>query len=227
MSRLSSEWKQAVLFAGAVALLLASLAPRVSAEPPADGRSASHVPEEVATASGVFASLSAYLKDRGTLAGPEAGLVPRIQRADLFLPWSPPPQAALRVTSCRWDALQQELQCYLRCSAAPACRPFVAMIHPRKTEAVAALRTLALGEPSSRNPVLGGLPRKVAPEALLVKTGERARLELAGPGIRIKLPVVCLERGILGQQVRARAVGETKVFLARVIGPGLLATEFQ
>ncbi len=231
MNRFFRGKRQAACRFSAGALLWASLASAAQATPLAE---TSNLPADSHSPAGaVFASLSAYLQERGVFGelsnehqnGLPPGLPTGFQIDDLALPSPPPPRAALQVTGCRWDALQQELQCYLRCATLQVCRPFLATIRPRNKEGSAALRAFApSGQPSSRNQAQRTGSQKAL---LLVKTGEHVRLEMTGPGVHIQLAVVCLERGVLGQQVRARSMVDAKIFHARVVAPGLLATEFR
>jgi flagella basal body P-ring formation protein FlgA len=172
----------------------------------------------------VLPYLRAYLAERGAAPKASSGL----QLQDLVVASPPPSQAALQVTRWRWDALRQEIQFYLRCSTPQICRPFLATARPRDDEVLAALRAVAPGgAPAAPSPFANaGIKTSLPHEARLIRTGEHVRLLLAGPNIRIQLAAICLEPGGLGQRVRVRGIGDTKVFLARVMGPGWLAAEF-
>jgi Chaperone for flagella basal body P-ring formation len=56
----------------------------------------------------------------------------------------------------------------------------------------------------------------------LVRPGETATLSWDQDGIRLVVPVVCLDRGGLGQTVRARILAGSRTLEAVVTGPGLL-----
>jgi len=182
------------------------------------------------------ARVRAYLAERGlSVPGLTSGQgQTQIRPEDLVVASPPPSGAEVLVSRGRWDALRQEYQIYLRCSNPKECRPFLVAIRIRNVEASAALRGLvSSGSASGRFEGAGILervspampPRKESPP--LVLSGERVRLRLAGPGVRIRLEAICLEAGGLGQHVRARGVGLARVFRARVEGPRQLAMEFE
>ena len=62
----------------------------------------------------------------------------------------------------------------------------------------------------------------VARSAALVESGQRVMLVLEDPPMRIQLPVICLQRGSLGKQVRATDPMTHRVFQAEVTGVGTL-----
>ncbi len=201
-------------------LLLAGLVGGVDAE------TAFSKPTPTPSSSGdraVLAYLSLYLEGRGV--SPE--ILGRLQPQNLTMPSPPPASATLQVTRCRWDVLRQEIEFYVRCSNPRVCRPFLAVIHPRNGGVLSALRKIAPGGQAAPGSIAtSGIQEFLPRETLLIQAGEHVRLVLAGPNVRIKLSAICLDRGALGQQVRARGIGDTKVFLARVMGPGWLAAEF-
>jgi len=51
-------------------------------------------------------------------------------------------------------------------------------------------------------------------------------LVLQGAGMRITVPVICLQRGSLNQQVSVRNVLTRKILQAKVVGPGHLWSAF-
>jgi|SRR5882724_7749775 len=172
----------------------------------------------------VMELLSGFLGKRGACAGsPSAQLLLPISTQALSLQSPPPVDVALRIASCRWDPVRKELQFYLRCSRIDTCRPFLATL--RADDYPVPSPHAANKSRLTRRAVGGSATSSSAGEALLVRVGETARLDLAGPGIHIRLAVTCLERGVLGQQVRARVIGESKVLLAKVTGPQILAAE--
>ncbi len=168
--------------------------------------------------------LSGYLGKRGACAGsPSAEFLLPILTQALSLPSPPPKDVALRITSCRWDPVRKELQFYLRCSDPDTCRPFLATL--RADDYPVPSPHAANELRFARRAIGGNSTSYSAKEAPLVRVGETARLDLTGPGIHIRLAVTCLELGVLGQQVRARVVGESKVLLAKVTGPQILTAE--
>ena len=212
--RTAVPWMLAACLAGGLAMQSSAQAQ--------DRESAGGAPAQV------LASVRAYLMERGVPAQAQS----LVEAEDLVLPSPPPSHAAVRVSSGRWDAVRQEFQFYLRCSNPRECRPFLVTLHMRNNETSTALRGLASSEPAGNSEReisgRGARPPRATPEApRLVKAGDRVRLRLAGPGVRIRLEAICLESGVLGQQVRARGVGEARTFRAQVIGPKQLAMEFE
>ena len=155
----------------------------------------------------------------------------------LSVPLAPPPGLALRLTGSRWDALLRQLEFRLECSTAGACRPFLATLRthddkiPREMLGLLS-NTSAEKEFTEKGLAVGvpGTPRRVRKTVTrpqpLVRAGEHVRLVVTGPGIRMKIPAVCLEPGALGQTIRARSLEGPKVFHAQVVGAGLLTTVF-
>ena len=172
----------------------------------------------------VMELLSVYLGKSGACAGSRSTrFLPTIPSQDLNLQSPPPVDVALRIASCRWDPLRKELQFYLRCSEPDTCRPFLATLRAADYPVP---DTHAANKPRlTRRAVDRSATSSSTGEAPLVCVGQAARLDLTGPGIHIRLAVTCLERGVLGQLVRARVVGESKVLLAKVTGPRILTAE--
>jgi len=184
----------------------------------------------------VTEAVSQYLAGRSV-----AGIAPRLHASKTFpleppvvdspeldsllVPLPPPPSAAVRVTGMRWDSLQRQLEFHLECSAVAACRPFLATLRTPDGKVPPGLPGLA--PPAVGNERMQG--HRSIPSTRtepLVRAGEHVRLVITGPGIRMKIPAVCLDPGILGQIVRVRSIEDPKLFHAQVIGAGLLATAF-
>jgi len=184
----------------------------------------------------VLARVRAYLAEHGFSAPglTSGGVETHIQAEDLVVASLPPSGAEVLVSGGRWDALRGEYLFYLRCRNPRECRPFLASLHIRNKEMSATLPGIASGGSASGSSARAGIseglsraPRSTPEGPPLVRAGERVRLRLAGSGVRIRLEAICLEAGGLGQQVRARGVGQAWVFRARVEGPRQLAMEFE
>ncbi len=145
----------------------------------------------------------------------------------LVVPLPPPDGAALQVTSSRWDRLQRQLEFHLECSTVGTCRPFLATLRASDSEIPLGLRGITPDAPTGKehrnSQPVGKLAARARP---LVHAGEHVRLVMTGPGIRMKIPVVCLESGALGQTIRARSMEDPKIFYAQVVGAGLLTSVF-
>ena len=176
------------------------------------------------TASAVQRYLAARHAGFGLALAPEADV---FDAQFLIVPLPPPANAALRVTGCRWDALRRQVEFRLVCSTVGACRPFVATLRLPDGRVPWQLRGLSPPAAAEGLSPENRRGRGVAPSVPpLVRAGEHVRLVVSGPGIRMKIPVVCLEPGVLGQIIRARSVEDPKVFHAQVLEGGLLATVF-
>jgi flagella basal body P-ring formation protein FlgA len=107
------------------------------------------------------------------------------------------------------------------------------MTRPRK------LTTAAVGQPSPMG--LAVTPEALAGRAarayikagqivtasmfrtvVMVNQGKRAVLLMEGRSFQISIPVIPLENGVLGQQVRVRNIDSRRVVAAEVVGPGRL-----
>jgi hypothetical protein len=92
----------------------------------------------------------------------------------------------------------------VRCSSSAECLPFL----------VAFRCSGPVGASVHRPEVI----RRAKPDAA-VRRGDTARLEMTTTGAKLSFPVVCLEEGSVGEIIRARAIGNRRIFMAMVIGP--------
>jgi hypothetical protein len=101
----------------------------------------------------------------------------------------------------------------LRCEHPNTCLPFYVLVHWGQ-----------LKDGSTSRP--GQTYRKPAPEQraanLLVRSGRTVVLMLEGEYIHMTLPVLCLQNGGRGQQVRVISKDTKKRYVARVTGPGVV-----
>ncbi len=126
---------------------------------------------------------------------------------------------ALVVTGMEWDDQRQVLQLRVRCANRTLCGSF--LVHAGWPPALTAQwRTIfasgifSNGTAKAANGALSG--------PMLAEIGRRAILILEGTGLRISIPVVCLGRGVLNQQIRVLDTNTRRVFDAEVVGIGLL-----
>lgn len=131
----------------------------------------------------------------------------------------------LELRGMKWDRRTSALEVRMRCAEVSACGSFLvrAPMSRPDFDAVASssfpLQAPAhLARSQSRARATAG--------PVLAQAGRPATLLLEGDGMRIKLQVVCLDRGRLGQTVRARDSVGRKVYVAEVAGPGLLTAAF-
>ena len=124
----------------------------------------------------------------------------------------------LQVVGVGWDNRQQSLQVRLRCSIRASCGSFLVHV----------VLPAALGDEWQRRlqpgVALNSLPSGAADMlgTALAEKGKPAILTLDDGSMRISVRVLCLERGVLNQQIRVVDARTRHVFLAEVVGAGAL-----
>lgn len=172
-------------------------------------------------------AIAAFLRSRGWnmngLPGGSAFQVEGAAKTSL-------PHAGLVVESATWDAEHKGLQFRVQCSDRTVCGNFLVHIQPGP-ETISLWRQ-RFGGPqqpfsvaSAHALVVKRVAQKPSPELVLVLAGKPATLILQGNGIRITMPVICLEPGSLAQNIRVRDVLGKHSFEAKVIGAELLQAE--
>jgi Chaperone for flagella basal body P-ring formation len=160
-----------------------------------------------------------------------AGGVPRRWQNDLNCAGASaiPMEASLELTKTVWNQALQRHEFDLRCVPAADCVPFLVWAHEPKSTLDAASRFSnsylpTILQPSSRSyPQLANAPKAAAgTDERLVKPGQTATLEWEQAGIRVVLPVTCLDAGGMGQFVRVRFKNATGILRAEVMGEGRL-----
>jgi hypothetical protein len=116
-------------------------------------------------------------------------------------------EAELELIKSDWDAGLRRWEFLLHCVRPEDCVPF--MVSARDPEKLQGNAHAASSVESSA----GG-----ASFALLVKPGETAMLIWDQGGIRVTLPVTCLDAGGLGQYVRVRLKSTPQILRAEVVG---------
>ncbi|HEY1799383.1 MAG TPA: flagella basal body P-ring formation protein FlgA [Terriglobales bacterium] len=161
--------------------------------------------------------------------GPDRIVVPCL--ADLKIPadlMAREKNPELEVTSIRRDAFAHDLLIHLRCRRREACGSFLVLASPASGIREFPSRNFSgpvpTSELSATRPAVLRRARHSAP--VLVEPGKPAVLVLQGQGMRITLPVTCLERGSLDQQVSVRDPMTRKIVQAKVVGPGQLQSAF-
>jgi hypothetical protein len=110
--------------------------------------------------------------------------------------------------------VKNTLKAKLRCLDPHACLPFYVLItgtaehRERSPEAV---------EPAARVEMSGTKP--------LMHSGDPATMIFANHGLRISMPVICLQNGRQGQTVRVTTADHRRFYKAEILGPGLLKAE--
>ncbi len=118
---------------------------------------------------------------------------------------------ALEIELALPDPARPVLQVRLRCVERTVCPSFWVSVPTKQRP------QLLYAAPVSATPV----QPKAGNEAL-VKSGQRVMLIVDDPPMRIRLLVTCLQRGSLGEQVRAMDPSTHRVFQAEVTGSGTL-----
>jgi hypothetical protein len=127
-----------------------------------------------------------------------------------------PEGAALEITGSSWNAALQRREFRLRCLHAEDCVPFLVWVHEAPPGSSPEHSYVAAEKPFV--PAGGG----VGGADLLVKAGQTATLIWEGAGIRVVLPVTCLDAGGRGEFVRVRFKNTARVLRAEVLGDGTL-----
>jgi len=133
------------------------------------------------------------------------------------------PNPSLQLVAVKWDRSQNALDFTLRCTRRSECSCL--LVHASPSPELAAM--LRASGPGAGPRLL--VERRLAmvnispPAPILVHAGKAAMLTAVLDGMHISLPVVSLQRGALGQTVRARDPATHKVFAARVVGAGALS----
>lgn len=112
-------------------------------------------------------------------------------------------QLSLKKTS--WNPLLGRREFVLRCQGAGGCVPFLVWLAPASNDA-------ALSTPVAQ----------IQPEDPVVKRGQTAMLTWDQGGIRVVVPVTCLEAGGIGQSIRVRIENAARTLRAEVVGAGAL-----
>jgi hypothetical protein len=115
--------------------------------------------------------------------------------------------AELELVKADWDAGLRRWEFLLHCVRPEDCVPF--MVSARDQERLQGNAHAASSAESSAG---------VASFVLLVKPSETAMLTWDQAGIRVTLPVTCLDAGRLGQYVRVRLKSGPQILRAEVVG---------
>ena len=129
-----------------------------------------------------------------------------------------PGEAQLELTRSGWNPALQRWEFAVRCAHAEQCIPFLVWRRAVK-DASGKLVSLSGMRPASFG---GASPGRGGEVERLVKPGQTATLSWDEGGIRIVLPVTCLDAGGAGQMVRVRFKNTLRILRAEVLGDGTL-----
>lgn len=141
-----------------------------------------------------------------------------------------PRDARLELRKISWNPALLSWEFSLRCIDAKDCVPFLVRTTGPKTSPAAfriAPQKHTPVAPSDRAARLSIAPAAEIQPALenveiVVRPGQPVTLVWEQAGIRMVLPVICLDRGGLGASVRARVKNSRRVLRAQVISAGVL-----
>lgn len=135
--------------------------------------------------------------------------------------------AALQVTASHWDSRRQAFALRVRCVESSFCGSFLVHVSGEKSGLAGAAAPNVHGTVGLRETgQAADLPQPSPRGHPLAQAGKPANLMVEGDGFRISLPVVCLERGMLGQKIRAVDSSSHRVFWAEVVGADRLLAIF-
>ncbi len=120
------------------------------------------------------------------------------------------PNPRLKVVSIEpWNDSTAKVR--MHCERAGACLPFYVLLRWQNQEHA----TSAMSDwTDSRR---AGSPRKLRGEEILIRTGKAATLVFEGKNMRMTLPVVSLQTGARGQNIRVISKDRKRVYVARIV----------
>ena len=116
--------------------------------------------------------------------------------------------AELELVKTDWNAGLRRWEFLLRCARPEDCVPFMVSARDEKSA----------GLSEGNSPRAASSAQSAANFSLLVRPGETALLTWDQSGIRVTLPVTCLDAGGLGQYVRVRLKNVPQILRAEVVG---------
>jgi len=128
-----------------------------------------------------------------------------------------PEGAPLQLTRTKWNPALRRWEFGLRCARPEECVPFLVSAHVVDAQSRRASPAF-LAESSARVPIKAG----ASGAKRLINTGQTAILTWDQGGIRVVLPVTCLDGGELGEFVRVRFKNAAGTLRAEVVGEGTL-----
>jgi len=130
-----------------------------------------------------------------------------------------PEAAPLELTQTAWNAVLQRWEFSLRCARAADCVPFLVWSDESKTADSGARHRSALSPGASSSHSLSSMGLG---GGSTIKRGQTATLVWDQAGIRVVLPVTCLDAGGVGQVVRVQLKNGPRILRAEVVGEGML-----
>ncbi|MFP5230529.1 MAG: flagella basal body P-ring formation protein FlgA [Acidobacteriota bacterium] len=155
------------------------------------------------------------------IAGAMAAMGMQVSSAQLTMITAPVASVAepeLRVQSMqRWPG--DRVVARLDCATREQCLPFFVSIRMGKDAGTqGAMVNTTVSAPQ--------VARATSAPAMAVRAGSRATLYMDGDHVHIRVAVVCLQSGAVGQTVRAEGPDHEQSYLAQVVGNGVLKGRF-
>lgn len=117
------------------------------------------------------------------------------------------PQPTLKLKSVS-PAADHQVIARLECADARQCLPFMVVLNVDRG-ALASAAEASDGQPSR-------------PQVPLVRAGSHAVLQLDGAHVHISIPVICLENGALGENIRVASLDRNQFYTVQVAENGVL-----
>jgi hypothetical protein len=140
-----------------------------------------------------------------------------------------PEESVLELLKTTWNARLERREFALRCGRPEDCIPFLVWAGEKNARAGVSPSASRTAEASNANAKDRDRDREIGKDknknnnmVRLIKPGQTAMLTWEQAGIRIVLPVTCLEAGGLGQFVRIRFKDATRTMRAEIVGAGML-----
>jgi hypothetical protein len=124
-----------------------------------------------------------------------------------------PEDAPLELVTAKWNAGLQRREFALRCGHPEDCIPFLVWVRadPSAGGSAEFFSRASDGSKSGRNEAVP-----------LVKIGQTVMLTWDEAGIRVVLPVICLQAGVVGQRVRVRFKNASRTLQAEIVSAGMV-----
>jgi len=134
-----------------------------------------------------------------------------------------PADAPLEMAKAVWNAGLQRWEFSLRCTRSGDCVPFLVWAgESREKESSDAVASARSGSPGISSSPSQPFDDHAAVDERLIKAGQTATLRWDAGGIRIVLPVTCLDSGTLGETVRVRFKSTPRILWAEILSDGSL-----
>jgi hypothetical protein len=200
-----------VIEGGEIRRLIRGLGGQEIAEREAAGREA-YVPERVVVRQARASKSCAAIADFVAAAvRAEGGSEDKGQALDCAAARNIPEDAPLELLKTSWNAALERREFGLRCARSEDCIPFLVWFRES-------------AEAANRDELWRGRTQGDAKAgnsgARLIKPGQTAMLTWEQAGIRVVLPVTCLEAGGLGEFVRVRFKNAAGTLRAEIVGAG-------